>query len=74
VVGGVLAVGGAYSAPGAGPFPVAGLIPVLRPLYDYGWAAGLVAGFVLFWVLCLPLSHRAANPMRAATATPGPED
>ncbi|GDY29830.1 NCS1 family nucleobase:cation symporter-1 [Gandjariella thermophila] len=76
VVGGVLAVGGAYSAPGEGPFPAAGLIPVFKPLYDYGWAAGLVAGFVVFLVLSLPLSQRVGTPVRTATAsaTPVPED
>jgi NCS1 family nucleobase:cation symporter-1 len=57
-VGGVLAVGGAYSVPGQGPFPSEGLLPSLKPLYDYNWVVGLVAGFVIFLVLSLPLPQR----------------
>ncbi|WP_350277523.1 NCS1 family nucleobase:cation symporter-1 [Kribbella sp. HUAS MG21] len=49
--GSLLAVGGAYSNPGAGPFPQDGLIPFLKPLYDYSWAVGLVAGFVAYLLL-----------------------
>ncbi|MBT2528674.1 NCS1 family nucleobase:cation symporter-1 [Streptomyces sp. ISL-99] len=48
VVGGVLAVGGSHSAPGKGPFPEDGLIPLLRPLADYGWAVGLGCASVLY--------------------------
>jgi NCS1 family nucleobase:cation symporter-1 len=52
VVGAVLAVGGAYTAPGtAGPFPAAGLIAPLRPLYDYSWVVGLVAAFLVYYLL-----------------------
>ncbi|WP_327352244.1 NCS1 family nucleobase:cation symporter-1 [Streptomyces sp. NBC_01304] len=47
-IGGTLAVGGSYSAPGKGPFPADGLIPVLKPLADYGWAVGLFAAVVLY--------------------------
>ncbi|MDI3385261.1 NCS1 family nucleobase:cation symporter-1 [Streptomyces sp. B-S-A8] len=46
--GGLLAVGGSHSAPGKGPFPEDGLIPLLRPLADYGWAVGLVTALVLY--------------------------
>jgi NCS1 family nucleobase:cation symporter-1 len=53
LVGAVLAVGGAYSAPGQGPFPRDGLIPALKPLYDYSWAAGLVGGLLCYVLLSL---------------------
>lgn len=67
-VGIVLAVGGAYSAPGTGPFPADGVIPMLKPLYDYSWVAGLVAGFLVFLVLSMPL-HRP-EPSPRLTAAP----
>lgn len=56
LVGGVLAVGGSYStvdATGArqGPFPVDGLIPVLKPLADYGWAVGFASALLLYTLL-----------------------
>jgi len=51
VVGAVAAVGGAYSNPGQGPFPAEGLIPVLKVCYDYSWAVGLVAGFLVYLAL-----------------------
>ncbi|MFF3842977.1 NCS1 family nucleobase:cation symporter-1 [Streptomyces sp. NPDC001930] len=51
VVGGVLAVGGSHSAPGTGPFPEDGLIPLLKPLSDYGWAVGLAASLLLYTAL-----------------------
>ncbi|MFL6142594.1 MAG: NCS1 family nucleobase:cation symporter-1 [Labedaea sp.] len=54
VIGAVLAVGGAYN----GPFPVDGMIPFLKPLYDYSWVVGLVAGFLTFAVLSRPASRR----------------
>lgn len=50
-VGGVLAVGGSHSAPGKGPFPEEGLIPLLKPLADYGWAVGLATSTLLYTVL-----------------------
>ncbi|MGW4891852.1 NCS1 family nucleobase:cation symporter-1 [Kitasatospora sp. NPDC004240] len=58
VVGGVLAVGGSYStldAAGkkAGPFPTDGVIPVLRPLADYGWAVGFASAMLLYTALTL---------------------
>ncbi|MDH6128558.1 NCS1 family nucleobase:cation symporter-1 [Kitasatospora sp. GP82] len=64
LVGGVLAVGGSYSAVDAhgvrqGPFPADGLIPVLKPLADYGWAVGLASAFLLYAVLAL--GSRAAR-------------
>ncbi|MEV2250911.1 NCS1 family nucleobase:cation symporter-1 [Streptomyces sp. NPDC050147] len=48
LIGGVLAVGGSHSAPGKGPFPEDGLIPVLKPLADYGWAIGLASALVVY--------------------------
>ena len=56
-VGIVLSVGGAYSNPGAGPFPTDGLIPFLKPLYDYSWAVGLVAAFLVYLVLARPRAN-----------------
>ena len=58
-VGSLLAVGGAYSAPGTGPFPADGLIPVLKPLYDYSWVAGLIAAFLVYLVLSPRVSEAA---------------
>ncbi|MFI1151689.1 NCS1 family nucleobase:cation symporter-1 [Streptomyces sp. NPDC020817] len=49
--GGVLAIGGSHSAPGKGPFPEEGLIPLLKPLADYGWAVGLAASLLLYTAL-----------------------
>jgi NCS1 family nucleobase:cation symporter-1 len=60
VVGAVLAVGGAYSNPGSGPFPADGLIPFLQPLYDYSWAVGLAAGFLVYLGLSLSSAPRSA--------------
>ncbi|HEY4568331.1 MAG TPA: nitrate reductase, partial [Kribbella sp.] len=64
--GSVLAVGGAYSNPGAGPFPQDGLIPFLKPLYDYSWAVGLVAGFLAYLALTMTASSRQATATHAA--------
>jgi NCS1 family nucleobase:cation symporter-1 len=54
-VGGVLAIGGSYStvAQGVkqGPFPVDGMIPLLKPLADYGWAVGLGSALLLYTTL-----------------------
>lgn len=47
LVGSLLAVGGSYG----GPFPADGLIPVLKPLADYGWAVGLVSALLLYTAL-----------------------
>jgi NCS1 family nucleobase:cation symporter-1 len=60
-VGGVLAIGGSYSAPGTGPFPTGGLIPLLKPLADYGWAVGLASAFLLYILLTrlFPATGRA---------------
>ncbi|MGI5261084.1 NCS1 family nucleobase:cation symporter-1 [Streptomyces angustmyceticus] len=49
--GGLLAVGGSYSHPGKGPFPTDGLIPLLKPLADYGWAVGLATALTLYTLL-----------------------
>ena len=64
--GSLLAVGGAYSNPGAGPFPADGLIPFLKPLYDYSWAVGLVAGFLAYYALTLTAPSRASTPTTTA--------
>jgi nucleobase:cation symporter-1, NCS1 family len=61
VVGGVLAVGGANSAPGNGPFPGDGLIPFLKPLYNYGWAVGLAAAFLIYTALSLGSRRRVVD-------------
>jgi NCS1 family nucleobase:cation symporter-1 len=65
--GSLLAVGGAYSNPGAGPFPRNGLIPFLKPLYDYSWAVGLIAGFLAYYVLTLTASTRQSTATSPAT-------
>ena len=66
LLGSLLAVGGAYSNPGAGPFPQDGLIPILKPLYDYSWAVGLVVGFLTYLVLTITAPTRQATATRAA--------
>jgi NCS1 family nucleobase:cation symporter-1 len=71
VIGALLAVGGAYSAPGQGPFPADGLIPVLKPLYDYSWAVGFVAGLVVYWVLSLPVRSKAPAQLTPVVSTEG---
>jgi nucleobase:cation symporter-1, NCS1 family len=71
VVGALLSVGGAYSAPaGSGPFPISGLIGWFKPLYDYSWVVGLVAAFLLYYLLMtiFPAQREARKPA-AATAT-----
>nr|WP_279672040.1 NCS1 family nucleobase:cation symporter-1 [Flexivirga meconopsidis] len=55
-VAAILAAGGSYSGVDAkgnktGPFPVDGLIPLLKPLADYGWLVGLVVAAVLYTIL-----------------------
>jgi NCS1 family nucleobase:cation symporter-1 len=69
VLGALLSVGGAYSAPGQGPFPADGLIPMLKPLYDYSWAVGFLAGFVVYLVLSLPARSKAPAPLTPVVAT-----
>lgn len=68
-VAALLAAGGSYSSVGAdgskaGPFPVNGLIPLLKPLADYGWIVGLFAAAAIYAVLMklshLPVSYPAA--------------
>lgn len=68
-VGILLAVGGVYSNPGQGPFPADGLIPLLKPLYDYSWAVGLVASFLTFLVLHRPAPRREPAGRLAAAPT-----
>ena len=62
----LLAVGGSHSAPGKGPFPADGLIPFLKPLADYGWAVGLVVGFLTYLVLTITAPSRQATATHAA--------
>ena len=66
LIGAVLAVGGAYSNPGAGPFPADGLIPFLKPLYDYSWLVGLVAGFLVYLALSATSTSREKEPATVA--------
>ncbi|GAA3049973.1 NCS1 family nucleobase:cation symporter-1 [Pseudonocardia yunnanensis] len=61
VIGAVVAVGGAYSAAGSGPFPSGGLIPVLKPVYDYSWVAGLIVGFGVYLLMNRPAGQRKAG-------------
>jgi NCS1 family nucleobase:cation symporter-1 len=79
-VGVVLAVGGAYSAPApdgsaTGPFPANGLLPFLKfelPwggfLYDYSWVVGLIAAFLVYWVLTIiaPMREQVHEEMPMA--------
>jgi NCS1 family nucleobase:cation symporter-1 len=64
LVGGVLAVGGSYSTVTGGvkqgPFPADGVIPLLKPLADYGWAVGLGSALALYLLLSLPGRDREA--------------
>ncbi|MEU2156339.1 NCS1 family nucleobase:cation symporter-1 [Streptomyces sp. NPDC019396] len=60
-VGGILAIGGSHSAPGKGPFPEDGLIPLLKPLADYGWAVGLAASMALYTLLMLPSRRQVSQ-------------
>ncbi|MFF9472562.1 NCS1 family nucleobase:cation symporter-1 [Streptomyces roseolus] len=66
--GGVLAVGGSHSAPGTGPFPEDGLIPLLKPLADYGWAVGLAAALLLYTGL-MGRRRRSDAPARQGART-----
>jgi NCS1 family nucleobase:cation symporter-1 len=55
-VGMFIALGGAYSATNpdgtaSGPFPPDGIIPVLKPVYDYSWVAGLLIALAAYWLL-----------------------
>jgi NCS1 family nucleobase:cation symporter-1 len=68
VVGAGLAVGGAYSAPGQGPFPADGLVPLLKPLYNYGWVVGFAAGFAVYLSLSALDGKRRVTVNAAARA------
>jgi NCS1 family nucleobase:cation symporter-1 len=57
LVGGVLGVGGAYG----GPFPADGLIPFLKPLYDFSWVVGLIAGFLVYLALSMNTKEEEAS-------------
>jgi NCS1 family nucleobase:cation symporter-1 len=71
-VGAFIALGGAYSALAAdgsttGPFPPEGIIPILKPVYDYSWLAGLVVAGIVFLIL-----DRVIPSKRSETATEAP--
>jgi nucleobase:cation symporter-1, NCS1 family len=68
LLAGVLAVGGAYSNPGQGPFPVDGFIPILKPLFDYGWIVGIVGGGAIYF-LFTRIGRRPAHAAMAETET-----
>jgi NCS1 family nucleobase:cation symporter-1 len=61
LVAAFLAAGGSYSANGSGPFPAHGLVPVLKPLADYGWLVGLMSAAAIYSVLMkigrVPVDH-----------------
>jgi NCS1 family nucleobase:cation symporter-1 len=57
LIGVVLAIGGSYSSGGA-PFPVDGIIPFLKPLADYSWVVGLIAGFLAYIGLTMAFPHK----------------
>ena len=66
-IGAILALGGAYTAAGTdGPFPVDGIIPILKPLYDYGWVVGLLAAFAVYAVLMRVVPGREVARQRLA--------
>jgi NCS1 family nucleobase:cation symporter-1 len=71
-IGGLLAMGGAHSDPGQGPFPAGGLIPVLRPLYDYGWLVAILPAFAVYLVLSRLFPATATESETAATAVSDP--
>ncbi|MFE6306043.1 NCS1 family nucleobase:cation symporter-1 [Nocardiopsis sp. NPDC057823] len=79
-VGTLLAVGGSHSGVDAetgarlGPFPEDGLIPLLSPLADYGWVVGLVASFLLYWVLNLVAPVRAGDGGEATVTAADGDD
>jgi NCS1 family nucleobase:cation symporter-1 len=70
--GGLLAVGGSWSAPGKGPFPADGLIPLLKPLADYGWAVGMASSLLLYVALtrAVPPGSPVAEPPDGSVAEP----
>ncbi|MDP9271905.1 MAG: NCS1 family nucleobase:cation symporter-1 [Chloroflexota bacterium] len=62
-IGVVLAVGGAYTATGTqGPFPADGVIGFLKPLYDYSWVVGLLAGFLAYAGLTMAFPRQERTP------------
>jgi len=75
LVGAFIALGGAYSALDkdgntTGPFPPDGIIPLLKPVYDYSWVAGLLVALVVFFVLDKVVPSKQAE---AAAEAPIPE-
>jgi NCS1 family nucleobase:cation symporter-1 len=63
LVGAVLGVGGAYG----GPFPADGLIPFLKPLYDFSWVVGLVAGFLVYLALSTRTTEEDASAAHSSS-------
>ena len=75
-IGVLLALGGAYSALGptglpTGPFPPEGLISFLKPLYDYSWVVGLIAGFLAY--LGFNMISPVGRPVTTDTPAAAPE-
>jgi NCS1 family nucleobase:cation symporter-1 len=76
-VGAFIALGGAYSALDAngnptGPFPPEGLIPILKPVYDYSWMAGLFVALAVFFVLDKVIPSKQAETGTEAPPVPEP--
>ena len=75
LVGAFMALGGAYSATNAdgsasGPFPPDGLLPILKPVYDYSWIAGLLVALVLYFVFEKVVPSKQAETAAASEAAP----
>ena len=75
LVGAFMALGGAYSATNAdgsasGPFPPDGLLPILKPVYDYSWIAGLLVALVLYVVFEKVVPSKQAETAAASEAAP----
>jgi NCS1 family nucleobase:cation symporter-1 len=58
LIGVVIAIGGAYSQVDLKPFPADGLISFLKPFYDYSWVVGLIASFLIYWVLTVTVGKK----------------
>jgi NCS1 family nucleobase:cation symporter-1 len=61
-IGVVLAIGGSYG----GPFPPDGIVPLLKPLADYSWVVGLIAGFVAYIALTMAFPSRETTARQMA--------
>ena len=70
LIGAVLAVGGAHSNPGQGPFPIDGFVPLLKPLYDYGWFVAILSGGLSYLALTRLFPDRTADLRETGTVAP----